>query len=188
MHTLAADLILIVHFAFVLFVIGGLALIWIGYAAGWPAVRNFRFRVLHLAAMVFVAGEALLGVMCPLTSLEDVLRGAQQEKNFIAGKKCFVIAAVCFRVAAAGLGIAGATVRNIHRVVMAAATALMAAVLLASLPAAVDARYAMPPGLEDLSFDSDGGLWTLSEAGSRRWLGWPTFFPLVIRIDPSKLQ
>ncbi len=84
MHTLAADLILIVHFAFVLFVIGGLALIWIGYAAGWPAVRNFRFRVLHLAAMVFVAGEALLGVMCPLTSLEDVLRGAQQEKNFIA--------------------------------------------------------------------------------------------------------
>ena len=84
MHTLAADLILIVHFAFVLFVIGGLALIWIGYAAGWPAVRNFRFRVLHLAAMVFVAGEALLGVMCPLTSLEDVLRGAQEEKNFIA--------------------------------------------------------------------------------------------------------
>jgi hypothetical protein len=84
MRTLAADAILIVHFAFVLFVIGGLALIWIGHAAGWPWVRNFWFRALHLAAIVVVTGEALLGVVCPLTLWEDALRGAVHEKSFVA--------------------------------------------------------------------------------------------------------
>ncbi|HTE14093.1 MAG TPA: DUF2784 domain-containing protein [Burkholderiales bacterium] len=84
MHTLAADIILLVHFAFVLFVIGGLALIWIGYAASWPWVRNFKFRALHLAAIIFVAGEALFGFVCPLTLWEDVLRGVAHEKSFIA--------------------------------------------------------------------------------------------------------
>jgi polyferredoxin len=84
MHALAADIILVIHFAFVLFVIGGLVLIWIGHAAGWQWVRNLRFRALHLAAIVFVAGEALLGVMCPLTIWEDALRGAAHDKSFVA--------------------------------------------------------------------------------------------------------
>lgn len=84
MRVLAADVILIIHFAFVLFVIGGLAATWIGYAAGWRWVRNFKFRVIHLAAIVFVAGEALLGFMCPLTIWEDALRGAVSDKSFIA--------------------------------------------------------------------------------------------------------
>lgn len=88
MLSVAADLVLVVHFAFVLFVIGGLAFIWIGYAAGWHAVRNFRFRLLHLAAIVLVAGEALLGVACPLTLWEDALRSTSgspaADKSFIA--------------------------------------------------------------------------------------------------------
>jgi sugar lactone lactonase YvrE len=53
---------------------------------------------------------------------------------------------------------------------------------------AVEARFAMPVGVEDLSFDGSGRLWTLSEAGSRRWLDWPTFFPLVFAIDTAKLR
>jgi hypothetical protein len=88
MHALAADIVLIIHFVFVLFVVGGLALIWIGYAAGWRWVRNFWFRATHLSAIVFVAGEALSGFMCPLTILEDTLRaptgGAPEDKSFIA--------------------------------------------------------------------------------------------------------
>ena len=84
MNTLLADVILIIHFAFVTFVVGGLALIWIGAAAGWDWVRNFRFRVAHLAAIVFVAGEALAGVWCPLTVWEAALRGARAEKSFVA--------------------------------------------------------------------------------------------------------
>ena len=84
MNTPLADLVLIAHFAFVLFVVGGLALIWIGAAAGWQWVRNLWFRVAHLAAIVFVAGEAIAGVWCPLTLWEAQLRGAQAEKNFVA--------------------------------------------------------------------------------------------------------
>lgn len=84
MAHLLADLVLVVHFAFVAFVVGGLAAIWIGAAAGWRWVRNFRFRVAHLAAILFVAAEALLGVMCPLTVWEDALRGRESEAGFIA--------------------------------------------------------------------------------------------------------
>lgn len=84
MHVLAADIVLIIHFAFVLFVVGGLTLTWIGYAAGWAWVRNVWFRAAHLAAIVFVAGEALFGVACPLTLWEDGLRGAPEDKSFIA--------------------------------------------------------------------------------------------------------
>jgi hypothetical protein len=84
MYAFLADVILLLHFAFVLFVVGGLGLIWIGAVAGWQWVRNFRFRVAHLAAIVFVAGEALVGVWCPLTVWEDALRGVHGEKSFVA--------------------------------------------------------------------------------------------------------
>ena len=79
-----ADLVLLVHFAFVLFVVGGLGLIWVGAAAGWNWIRNRRFRIAHLAAIVIVAGEAIAGVWCPLTLWEAQLRGAQAEKSFVA--------------------------------------------------------------------------------------------------------
>ncbi|HJQ63449.1 MAG TPA: DUF2784 domain-containing protein [Burkholderiales bacterium] len=84
MTALLADLVLIVHFAFVIFVTGGLALIWIGAVAGWQWVRNFWFRVAHLGAIVVVAGEALAGVWCPLTVWEAQLRGVRAEKSFVA--------------------------------------------------------------------------------------------------------
>lgn len=79
-----ADLILLAHFAFVLFVVGGLALVWIGAILGWAWVRNFWFRVAHLLAILFVAGEALAGVWCPLTLWEARLRGVEAEKSFVA--------------------------------------------------------------------------------------------------------
>jgi hypothetical protein len=45
-------------------------------------VRDPWFRYLHLGAIAFVAVEALLGVMCPLTVLEDMLRGSVPEESF----------------------------------------------------------------------------------------------------------
>jgi len=81
---LLADVVLVIHFTFVLFVVGGLALIWVGAAAGWHWVRSFRFRVAHLAAICFVALEAPLGMVCPLTEWEDALRGARTGTSFIA--------------------------------------------------------------------------------------------------------
>ena len=79
-----ADLILIVHFAFVLFITGGLLLIWMGAAGGWSWVRHFGFRVAHLAAICFVAAETLVGMACPLTVWEDALRGTRAEESFVA--------------------------------------------------------------------------------------------------------
>src|SRR5688572_31050468 len=84
MSQLAADAILVLHFAFIAFVVGGLAAIWVGAALGWSWVRNFAFRIAHLAAICFVAAEAMLGVMCPLTVWEDALRGRASEMEFIA--------------------------------------------------------------------------------------------------------
>ena len=84
MSSLLADIVLVAHFAFVLFVVGGLASIWIGAAAGWRWVRDFRLRAAHLAAIAFVAIESIAGVWCPLTAWEDALRGAHGEKSFVA--------------------------------------------------------------------------------------------------------
>src|SRR4051812_3254462 len=84
MADLAADLILYVHFAFVLFVIGGFAAIWIGAATGWRWITNFAFRAAHLAAIAFVAAEALVGIACPLTVWENALRGSEDETSFVA--------------------------------------------------------------------------------------------------------
>jgi hypothetical protein len=84
MNAFLADVVLIVHFAFVLFVVGGLALIWAGAAAGWNWVRAFWFRAAHLAAIAFVAAEALAGIWCPLTLWEARLRGDVADKSFVA--------------------------------------------------------------------------------------------------------
>ncbi len=84
MHGLLADLILLIHCAFVLFVTGGLLLIWLGATAGWQWVRNFTFRATHLAAIGFVAAEATVGMACPLTVWEDALRGKSGDSGFVA--------------------------------------------------------------------------------------------------------
>jgi hypothetical protein len=84
MNALLADIVLVVHFGFVLFVLGGLAITWIGTAAGWRWVRSFWFRAAHLAAIAFVTAESLLGIWCPLTLWEAQLRGDAAEKSFIA--------------------------------------------------------------------------------------------------------
>jgi polyferredoxin len=73
-YTLAADAVLLVHALFVAFVVIGQALILAGLWRGWRWVRNFRFRVTHLAAIGIVVAQGWLGVLCPLTVLENVLR------------------------------------------------------------------------------------------------------------------
>ncbi len=79
----AADALLVVHFAIVVFIVGGLILTWIGAALGWGWVRNRWFRYLHLCAIVFVALEALVGMTCPLTVWEDALRGGGSAESFV---------------------------------------------------------------------------------------------------------
>lgn len=82
-----ADLVLLLHLAIVLFVIGGLAAILLGHVRGWGWVRGLGFRLAHLAAIGIVVAEAWLGVTCPLTTLESWLRlqgdGATYQRGFI---------------------------------------------------------------------------------------------------------
>ncbi|MBC8023215.1 MAG: DUF2784 domain-containing protein [Burkholderiales bacterium] len=78
-----ADAILVVHAAFVLFVVGGLAAIWIGIFACKRFAYSVWFRGAHLAAIAFVTLESLLGFMCPLTIWEDALRGRGEGPGFI---------------------------------------------------------------------------------------------------------
>jgi len=83
---LLADVVLVLHFAFVLFVVGGLALILVGAVAGWRWIRNRAFRYAHLAAIVFVAVEALVGVTCPLTVWEYLLRSGSPDGPSFVGR------------------------------------------------------------------------------------------------------
>lgn len=78
-----ADLIVVVHFAIVAYIVGGLVIVWIGAARGWHWVRNPAFRYTHLAAILFVALEAVLGYACPLTVWEDLLRGGMRSDSFV---------------------------------------------------------------------------------------------------------
>ena len=73
---LAADAILIIHFAFVLFVVLGLGAIWIGWIRKWRFVRRVWFRAAHLGCMGVVVLESVFGIVCPLTTWEKNLRHA----------------------------------------------------------------------------------------------------------------
>lgn len=81
LYLVLADAVLVVHAAFVAFVVVGFVLIWIGRFRRWGFVRNFWFRATHLAAIGAVAAESVAGFVCPLTTWEDRLRllaGAEQ--------------------------------------------------------------------------------------------------------------
>jgi len=64
LYHLSADLILIIHLAFVLFVALG----------GFLVLRRPRLMWLHLPAVVWGVLSEFLGVICPLTPLETTLR------------------------------------------------------------------------------------------------------------------
>lgn len=72
-YRLLADLV-VVHLAWLLFIVGGLLLTLIGMKRRWPWVRNFWFRTVHLAMMGIVVAEAAAGLICPLTTWESQLR------------------------------------------------------------------------------------------------------------------
>ena len=69
-----ADLVLFLHAATVLFVVGGLLAVIVGNAARWRWVNGRLFRFAHLAAIAVVVGQTWLDITCPLTTLESWLR------------------------------------------------------------------------------------------------------------------
>ncbi|HEY5802434.1 MAG TPA: DUF2784 domain-containing protein [Lysobacter sp.] len=71
---LLADAILVLHVGIVAFVVLGAVAILIGGLSGWHWVRGFRWRLAHVLLMVFIASQAWLGALCPLTIWEQALR------------------------------------------------------------------------------------------------------------------
>jgi hypothetical protein len=74
LYSLLADTILVIHFAFVVFVVFGFMLILLGLLARWSWVNNRKFRIAHLAAIGLVVLQAWFGQLCPLTVWENELR------------------------------------------------------------------------------------------------------------------
>ncbi len=77
-----ADLVLVCHVGFVVFVVAGLLVILFGGFRGWKWVRNPWFRAAHLAAIGVVVVQAWFGVVCPLTTLEMALRDRAGEATY----------------------------------------------------------------------------------------------------------
>jgi Protein of Unknown function (DUF2784) len=84
-YRILADVIVLLHFAYVGFVVFGLIAIVIGLAMrkGWA--RNFWFRTVHLTMILIVVAEAWAGITCPLTTWENQLRMAGGGKAEVLG-------------------------------------------------------------------------------------------------------
>lgn len=81
-YSLAADAILVIHFAFIIFVLGGQACVIVGYFRNWRWVRNLVFRVSHLLAIGLVVAQAWASQLCALTVWESKLRSAAGEQPY----------------------------------------------------------------------------------------------------------
>ena len=73
-YLLTADILLLMHALFVLFVICGLLLIVAGRFLSWRWIRNPWFRLTHLVCIGVVVVQSWFGVVCPLTTWEMALR------------------------------------------------------------------------------------------------------------------
>jgi hypothetical protein len=74
LFTLAADIVLFLHVLVIIFNVFGLVLIFVGNALNWHWIRNPWFRLIHLFTICFVVLLSWLNFICPLTSIEMVLR------------------------------------------------------------------------------------------------------------------
>jgi hypothetical protein len=82
-----SDLVVALHLAYAAFVLFGFFAILLGSVFHWSWVRNGSFRTVHLLCIGLVALEALWGVTCPLTELENYFLNeggkAGHERSFI---------------------------------------------------------------------------------------------------------
>jgi len=82
MYAFFADVILIIHIFFVLFIILGQALIIVGWWWGWSWTGDLTLRVWHLVAIGVVVAQVWLGIFCPLTILESNLRHWADQEGY----------------------------------------------------------------------------------------------------------
>lgn len=81
-----AETVLAAHLAIILFNLFGLVAVPLGAARGWRFVHGPWWRVLHLAMLAAVAGQAVVGRACILTVWQyDLAGGAATPTPLIAG-------------------------------------------------------------------------------------------------------
>ncbi|MFK7738660.1 MAG: DUF2784 domain-containing protein [Pirellulaceae bacterium] len=73
-YTILADIVVLLHLAYVLYVLLGQVAIMAGYRFRWSWTRSPWFRISHVSMIGIVVVEALLSITCPLTTLETYLR------------------------------------------------------------------------------------------------------------------
>ena len=78
-----SDIVLFIHFFLVLLVASGFILFPVGYWVDWRWVRLRWIRLLHIGFMGFVTLEAVVGISCPLTIIENQLRGRETSESFV---------------------------------------------------------------------------------------------------------
>ena len=82
LYRVLADLVVLLHVAFVAFVIFGQVAILYGFVRGRRWARAFWFRWSHLVSIAFVVLSSWLGATCPLTDLENSLRERGGERGY----------------------------------------------------------------------------------------------------------
>lgn len=75
LYRIAADAVMVLHFAFIVFIAAGALLAW-----RWP-----RLVWLHLPALAWGAGTVTLGFPCPLTGVEKDLRRLAGTEGYAGG-------------------------------------------------------------------------------------------------------
>lgn len=78
-----ADIILIIHFVIITFVVSIFILVPYGYRKRWEWVKKKKIRYIHLFIISFVSLESVLGIICPLTILENSLRQKVTNESFV---------------------------------------------------------------------------------------------------------
>jgi hypothetical protein len=78
MNNLLANIVIIVHISYFVFVLGGIIAILIGPRRNWKWTRNIWFRLLHIAAVYVVVLEDIFHFECPLNTMEWKLRPAAE--------------------------------------------------------------------------------------------------------------
>ena len=87
-YKILADLIVVIHFSWVLFMLAGFILtlcgfFWRGFFDWW------LFRTIHMGGIVFVSSLAMLGRYCPLTVWENALR-ARYDPSLVYAGSCII--------------------------------------------------------------------------------------------------
>jgi len=80
-----AESILAIHVAIIAFNIAGLLIIPLGAVLRWPFIRIAWLRLLHLALLAIVAGQALAGRACILTIWQNDASGQAPSQPLLMG-------------------------------------------------------------------------------------------------------